>query len=344
MSTCPARKLIATACFAALVTAAAAARAGDISGQLPETGTHASLTPDFQITNPQNGSATVQPTAIAGIALGADGRAVAGTATGAGGVAGDFQVTSPVKAAGSAIHAVSSAGAKALHPGNYGSAGFFEITSIENTSPTLLAQTGSAFTAALEGVSNGDGDAVDGILNGAGGNAVFGNDASSCCGTAVLGISSNGTDARFEGGADGAGTCTYRGGGAGWSCSSDRNLKEHFTAVDVGAVLDRLDAMPVFYYEMKHSKSPIRYLGPTAQDFKSAFGLGDRETMIASGNEAGVTIAATQALYRKVKDDEAKIAALESQLAKQDAAMASLQSRLSRLLEQIGVREASAGK
>jgi hypothetical protein len=121
-------------------------------------------------------------------------------------------------------------------------------------------------------------------------------------------------------------------------------LKEHFRAVDLDAVLDRLNAMPVFYYEMKHSKSPIRYLGPTAQDFKAAFGLGDSETMIATGNEAGVTIAATQALYRKLKDDEAKIATLQRQLAKQDAAMASLQLRLTRLLERIGVREASAAK
>ena len=344
MSTCPANQLIAIACFAALATAASAARAGDISASLPETGTHASLTSDFEITNPKNGTAAVQPTAIAGVASGLDGRGVAGTASGPGGVAGYFEISSPVRAAGFAIHAVSSAGTRAKHPDKYGSAGFFEVTSIENISPALLAQTSSAFTSAIEGISNGDGNAVFGILNGAGGTAVAGSDFSSSSGIGVRGSSENGTDASFSGGADGSGSCTYAGGGAGWNCSSDRNLKEHFTVVDLDIVLDRLNALPVFYYEMKHSKSPIRYLGPTAQDFKAAFGLGDSETMIASGNEAGVTIAATQALYRKLNDAEAKIAALQRQLAKQDAAMASLQSRLSRLLEQIGVREASAGK
>jgi hypothetical protein len=330
-------------CAAALAVATSGARAGDISGSLPETGTRASLGADFRITNTQGSNGSAKPTAILGIASGLDGRAVAGAASGPGGVAGFFEITSPVNPAGPAVHAVSAAGRNATGPGDYGSAGVFEVTSIENISPALLAQTGSGFTAAVEGISNGDGDGVFGVLNGAGGNAVLGNDLSSG-GTGVFGVSTNGTAGKFTGGAQGGGSCTYAGGGAGWSCTSDRNLKEHFAAVDLDAVLDRLDAMPVFYYEMKHSKSPIRYLGPTAQDFKAAFGLGDSETMIASGNEAGVTMAATQALYRKLKDDEAKIAALQRQLAKQDAAMASLQSRLTRVLERIGMREASAGK
>jgi hypothetical protein len=340
MPTCVTRRLVVF-CAAALAMATSGARAGDISGSLPETGTHASLGADFKITNTQSSTGTAKPTAILGIASGLDGRGVVGSASGTGGVAGFFQISSPVNAAGSAVHAVSSAGTSATHPGDYGSAGVFEVTSIENISPALLAQTGSAFTAALEGISNGDGDGVFGLLNGAGGTAVFGNDASNG-GTAVAGFSSNGTAGNFSNGSQGFGSCSYAGGGAGWSCSSDRNLKEHFTAVDLDAVLDRLNAMPVFYYEMKHSKSPIRYLGPTAQDFKDAFGLGDSETMIATGSEAGVTIAATQALYRKLKDDEAKIAALQRQLAKQDAAMASLQLRLTRLLDRIGIREASA--
>ena len=340
--TCVTRQLVVF-CAAALAVTTLPAHAGDISGSLPQFGSHASLGADFKITNTQNGTGTAKPTAILGLALGLNGVGVASSASGSGGVAGLFQISSPVSAAGSAIRAISSAGTKATHPGDYGSAGVFEVTSIENISPALLAQTGSAFTAALEGISNGDGDGVFGLLNGAGGTAVFGNDSSSG-GTGVAGFSSKGTSGSFNGGSQGTGTCSYAGGGAGWSCSSDRNLKEHFAAVDLDAVLDRLDAMPVFYYEMKHSKSPTRYLGPTAQDFKAAFGLGDSETMIASGNEAGVTIAATQALYRKLKDDEAKIAALQRQLAKQGAAMTSLQLRLTRLLDRIGVREASAAK
>jgi hypothetical protein len=194
-----------------------AARAGDISASLPETGTHASLVADFKITNPQSSTGTAKPTAILGIASGLDGRGVVGSATGTGGVAGFFQISSPVNAAGSAVHAVSSAGTRATHPGDYGSAGVFEITSIENISPAVLAQTGSAFTAALEGISNGDGDGVFGLLNGAGGTAVFGNDESSG-GTAVAGISSNGTAGNFSNGSQGSGSCTYAGGGAGWSC------------------------------------------------------------------------------------------------------------------------------
>jgi hypothetical protein len=335
---------MAIACLAVLLPAAGAAHAGDISASLPETGSHASLTPDFQITNPKGSITSIQPTAIAGVASGANGLAISGTASGTGGGAGFVEITSPVRGGGVAIHAVSSAGAKARHPGDYGSAGVFEVTSIENISPALVAQTSSAFTSAIQGTSNGGGNGVFGILNGAGGTAVAGSDFSSSAGIGVRGSSENGIAASFSGGKDGGGSCTYAGGAGGWNCSSDRNLKEHFTAVDRRVVLDRLDAMPIFYYEMKHSKSPIRYLGPTAQDFKAAFGLGDSETMIASGNEAGVTIAATQALYRKLKDDEAKISALERRLAQQDAAMASLNARMTHLLERIGTRQASAGR
>jgi hypothetical protein len=32
--------------------------------------------------------------------------------------------------------------------------------------------------------------------------------------------------------------------------------------------------MPVFYYRMKNAANPVRYLGPTAQDFRAAFSLG----------------------------------------------------------------------
>jgi len=296
------------------------ALAGNISASLPETGTKSSPGSDFTITNSETGSNSVRPTAIAGIAGGAFGRGVVGEARGTGGIA-VYGVNSSTGDAGyflldgsggdAALKGVTSAGSNQMHPGNYGSAGYFEITSIENISPALYAQTGSSFTAAVEGVSNGDGNGVYGVNNGAGGSGVHGEDNSEGEGAGVVGSSENGLSAAFSGGAGGSAVESFN-GGTGWNYSSDRNLKEHFSAVDLNEVLDRLDAMPVFTYQMKKSKLPTLYLGPMAQDFKTAFGLGENDITISDGSAHGVALAAAKGLYRKLKEDEATIAELKA--------------------------------
>jgi hypothetical protein len=134
---------------------------------------------------------------------------------------------------------------------------------------------------------------------------------------AVYGTSQN-VSAEFQGGVKGGGTVYFNGGGS-WNFSSDRHLKEHFTAVDLGKLLDQLDAMPIFTYQMKGSKEPTRYLGPTAQDFKVAFDLDDGDTTINSANAHGVALAAAKGLYRKLKEDEAALASDHALIAAQDA-------------------------
>lgn len=140
---------------------------------------------------------------------------------------------------------------------------------------------------------------------------------------AIYGTSTN-VAARFSGGRDGAGICTFS-GAVGFECSSDRNLKQGFVAVDLSLLLDRLSAMPVFEYSMKGATQKARFLGPTAQDFAAAFHLGPSDTTINTGNGQGVALAAAKGLLEKLKADEATIADLRSQLAVQKAQIAQLQ-------------------
>jgi Collagen triple helix repeat (20 copies) len=207
--------------------------------------------------------------------------------------------------------------------GNYGSAGYFQVTNSSNLSPAINA-------------TNTTGDGVDGtssLNNGVTGISAesAGVSGSSTSGTGIVGVSlGDGLAALFTGGGGGGGTCSYD-GGANWNCSSDRNLKEHFEAVDLDLLLRRIDAMPVFTYQMKHSRLPIRYLGPTAQDFKAAFGLGNGDTMINTANAQGVALAAAKGLSRKLKADEATIAAQNAKIAMQGAEIAALERANARI-------------
>ena len=63
----------------------------------------------------------------------------------------------------------------------------------------------------------------------------------------------------------------------------------------------------------------VRHLGPMAQDFRQAFGLGEDDRHISSSDADGVALAAIQGLNQKleetVRQKDARIAALEQNVA-----------------------------
>jgi hypothetical protein len=103
--------------------------------------------------------------------------------------------------------------------------------------------------------------------------------------------------------ANGGGTqfCDLRPGVLGWQCVSDRDAKENFEPARAEEVLAKLVAMPLFSWNFKGADPTLRNLGPTAQDFHAAFGLGSNPKTIASGNLDGVALAAIQGLNAKVE-------------------------------------------
>ena len=109
-------------------------------------------------------------------------------------------------------------------------------------------------------------------------------------------------------------SCTVFNGGS-WSCTSDRNAKENFAAVDGKAILDQVAALPLSSWNGKGVDPRDRHLGPMAQDFYSAFGLGLDDTRISSGDLSGVALAAIQGLHQVVQDKEVRIALLEKTVA-----------------------------
>lgn len=120
--------------------------------------------------------------------------------------------------------------------------------------------------------------------------------------------------ARFISGVDGGGNpnagVILGKGGTGWDSISDRDAKENFEPVDARAVLEKVARLPMTEWNMKAQDARVRHIGPMAQDFHAAFGLGGGDRHINSVDADGVALAAIQGLYEVVREQRAEIAAL----------------------------------
>jgi hypothetical protein len=101
-----------------------------------------------------------------------------------------------------------------------------------------------------------------------------------------------------------------------WTSSSDRSLKRDFRPVSRPDVLRRIAEMPVSSWSYKAEKRGVRHMGPTAQAFHRAFGLGLGNKHIAAIDEGGVALAAIQGLYRQNLALQSRVLKLERRLAR----------------------------
>jgi len=163
-------------------------------------------------------------------------------------------------------------------------------------------------------------------------------------------------------------TGAYLSTGGTWTNSSSRALKEGFEVVDPLDVLGRVLRLDVSTWAYRDSPEG-RHMGPMAEDFHEAFGLGGDPGSISTVDASGVALAAIQGLNRKfdAKRDvlEAENAALRQRLAEitqrqsetesrhdaelaelrrqQNEAMTALRADLVMLRELVAPRVAEAG-
>lgn len=95
---------------------------------------------------------------------------------------------------------------------------------------------------------------------------------------------------------------------------SSRFSKENFRATDGGALLAKLEQLPISSWNYRGAPTAERHLGPVAEDFRAAFGLGASERYVSVTDEAGVALASVQALQQQVKQRDARIDELEQRL------------------------------
>jgi hypothetical protein len=94
---------------------------------------------------------------------------------------------------------------------------------------------------------------------------------------------------------------TLASGGGSWSSLSDRASKTGVAPVSGREVLDKLSEVPVSTWGYKAQDPSIRHIGPMAQDFARAFGVGESRRSITSIDADGVALAAIKGLNERVE-------------------------------------------
>ncbi|MCY1036835.1 tail fiber domain-containing protein [Corallococcus sp. BB11-1] len=130
--------------------------------------------------------------------------------------------------------------------------------------------------------------------------------------------------------------CDLPAGSGVFSCTSDRATKEDFRRVDGEEVLAKVAAMPVESWRYKAEADGVRHMGPVAQDFRAAFGLGPDDKSIGLLDIDGVNMVAIQALARRTQELSAKSAEVDTLKAE----LAELKRSLSRLEAAVHARGA----
>ena len=104
-------------------------------------------------------------------------------------------------------------------------------------------------------------------------------------------------------------------GGNQWLSLSDVRAKHGFRELDGDDVLAKIAAMPVTEWSYKEQDAAIRHIGPTAQDFHAAFGLGEDPLRIGTLDADGVALAAVKALEARSRRHADEVAALRAEIA-----------------------------
>jgi len=101
--------------------------------------------------------------------------------------------------------------------------------------------------------------------------------------------------------------------GGVWTNGSSRLFKEDFQPVNPQLVLEKLMSLSIERWSYIDSDEGER-LGPMAEDFYKAFGLGNTDKYISTTDADGVALAAIQALYKISNDQAMMIQSLNDQI------------------------------
>jgi hypothetical protein len=117
-----------------------------------------------------------------------------------------------------------------------------------------------------------------------------------------------------------------------WSSVSDANMKENFRDLPGEDLLSKIAQMPVREWNYKAQGASIRHMGPTAQDFYDAFGLGENRLRISTIDADGVALAAARALEARTRTNDEALAHENDVLKAEIGALRERLEQLERLL------------
>ena len=107
-------------------------------------------------------------------------------------------------------------------------------------------------------------------------------------------------------------------------------MKDRFSAVSSSLILDKINELDIAEWSYKHDPE-VRHIGPTAESFYQAFGLGTGGDNISTIDADGVSLIAIQALTEQLQVKDVEIEELQDHLEKKDQKIVELEERLSRI-------------
>jgi len=120
----------------------------------------------------------------------------------------------------------------------------------------------------------------------------------------------------------------YLSSGGVWTNASDRNIKTAVAAIDPESILEALVGLEISKWTYTaEAEEGFRHVGPMAQDFYAAFGLGYDDTSIPTVDADGVALAAIQALHGRNEALAARVETLEAEVVR----LRHVEDRLARL-------------
>lgn len=122
--------------------------------------------------------------------------------------------------------------------------------------------------------------------------------------------------------------------------ASSRHLKAERRPVHPDSVLARLADVSIETWTYKADANSIRHMGPMAQDFYGAFGLGVDAKHIAPLDANGVALASVQALLKRIERQSRRIDHLEQKTDRLSSKTKALEARIEQL-EQLVQTEAN---
>lgn len=100
--------------------------------------------------------------------------------------------------------------------------------------------------------------------------------------------------------------------GGVWQNASDSNRKHNIVSISGEEILARLRRLPVTQWSYKN-EGAVRHLGPMAQDFRAAFGLGSDEKSIGTVDADGVALAGVKALDTRTSQQATELETLKKE-------------------------------
>jgi hypothetical protein len=143
---------------------------------------------------------------------------------------------------------------------------------------------------------------------------------------------------RFRTNLAGTTGCNLPAGSGVFNCTSSRMTKENFLFTKGEDVLARLRNVPVSSWNYISEGRQVRHMGPMAEDFYQAFGLGTNNTSIGVQDLAGISLAAVKALDARTTELQQRtneVTQLHNEVAALRTANASLEQRLAALEQQM---------